>query len=235
VTTISCISRAVIVLLGGLLLLACSRSPDVAYLASDAYYLIANHEIVVPVVAIRGPGHNFDLGGGKTETVQKASDPHTPVKKDTLDLYISQYKYTGELAASIGICPLLKRKWSETWCLGQPNGLLGRLPKQFDLLDRNRLDDLKSHSTVGSERVYDQVKDMAVRPGMTEIGCDARSRFCTAMVEVLPGLLAVWTVWSDETTKVKAEQMAETQGTAIVQFVRRSLGPTEDVTLVNED
>jgi len=32
-----------------------------------------------------------------------------------------------------------------------------------------------------------------------------------------------------------AAQMADSQGTAIVQFVRRAIGPTEDPTLVNED
>ena len=29
------------------------------------------------------------------------------------------------------------------------------------------------------------------QPGVTEIGCDRESRYCTAMVEVLPGLMAV--------------------------------------------
>ncbi len=88
---------------------------------------------------------------------------------------------------------------------------------------------------MGRERVYDQVKDMAMRPGVTEIGCDKQSRFCTAVVEVLPGLLAVWTVWSNEQTGNTAQQMAETEGPAIVQFVRRAIGPTEDPTLVNAD
>ena len=76
---------------------------------------------------------------------------------------------------------------------------------------------------------------MAVKPGMTEIGCDKDFRFCTAMVEVLPGLLAVWAVWSDEKPGSTAEQMADTQGAAIVQFVRRAIGPVEDPTLVNAD
>ncbi len=76
---------------------------------------------------------------------------------------------------------------------------------------------------------------MLLRPGVTEIGCDAQSQFCTAMVEVLPGLLAVWTVWNNEKTGSTAEQMADTQGTAIVQFVRRAIGPAEDPAIVNAD
>ena len=153
---------------------------------------------------------------------------------EKIDLVIREYQYTGEQLASFGICPLLKRKWSQTLCRGQHQGLLSRLPEKFDLLDRSRLD-LLSAFTVGKERQYDQVKDMALRPGVTEIGCDKQSQFCTAMVGVLPGLLAVWTVWSNEKTGSTAEQMANTQGTAIVQFVRRALGPIEDATLVNAD
>lgn len=76
---------------------------------------------------------------------------------------------------------------------------------------------------------------MAIQPGVTEIDCDRQSPFCTAMVEVLPGLLAVWTVSGDPNTGDLAEEVANTQGAAIVQFVRRALGPLEDPTLVNAD
>lgn len=235
-TAISRIGKSTALLvLGGLSLLACSKSPDVTHLASDAHFLIAGHKIVVPIVAIRGVDHTFNIGNGQPDRTKKASNPGAPTKLERLNLQIRQYRYAGELTASAAICPLLKRKWSETWCRGQARGLLGRLPEKFDLLDRSRLDDLKHYRTVGGELAYDQVKDMVIRPSVTEIGCDARSLFCTAMVEVSPGLLAVWTVWSDEKTGHKAEQMAETQGTAIVQFVRRAVGPIEDSTLVDAD
>jgi hypothetical protein len=162
-----------------------------------------------------------------------ASDPTEPMKMEKIDLVIREY--TGQQLASLGICRLLKRKWSQTICRGQHQGLLSRLPAKFDLLDRGSLDLLKSGFTVGKERQYDQVKDMALRPDVTEIGCDKQSQFCTAMVEVSPGLLAVWTVWNNGKTGSTAEQMADTQGTAIVQFVRRAIGPAEDPTLVKAD
>ena len=120
-------------------------------------------------------------------------------------------------------------------CRGQHRGLLRRLPEAFDLIDRDNLDSLKNHWTIGKERRYDQIKDMAIQRAVTEIGCDRESQFCTAMVEVLPGLLAVWTVWGDEKIARTADQMAEAQGAAIVQFVRRALAPTEDPTLVDAD
>jgi hypothetical protein len=214
--------------------------PDVRFLASDAHFMIGGQHIVIPVVAMRQFDHTFTLARGRSESVKdklqtKAIDPTEPMKMEKIDLLIREYQYTGEHTASRGICPLLKRKWSETLCRGQHRGLLSRLPEKFDLLDRDRLDLLKSEWTVGREQRYDQVKDMALQPGVTEIGCDRHSRFCTAMVEVLPGLLAVWTVWSDEKTGGTAEQIADTQGAAIVQFVRRAIGPLEDPTLVNTD
>jgi hypothetical protein len=225
----------------GLALPGCSpSSPDVPFLASDAHFMIGGQHIVIPVVAMRQPDHIFNLtrtpsANVKEELETKASDPTDPMKMEKIDLLIRQYQYTGEHLASLGICPLLKRKWSQTLCRGQHQGLLSHLPEKFDLLDRDRPAVLKSYFTVGNERQYDQVKDMALRPGVTEIGCDTQSQFCTAMVEVLPGLLAVWTVWSNEKTGSTAQQMADTQGTAIVQFVRRAIGPAEDPTLVDAD
>jgi hypothetical protein len=222
----------------------CSESPsppDVQFLASDTHFSVGGQHIVIPAVAIRGPDHTFDLGRRRPEKSLKerlkleASDPSNPMKTDKLDLLIRQYQYTGAHPASENICPLLTRKWSQSLCRGQHRGLLRRLPEKFDFLDRLKLDLLRNHWTVGKERKYDQVKNMAIQPGLTEIGCDRESRFCTAMVEVLPGLLAVWTVWSGGTTGVTAEEMAHTQGVAIVQFVRRALGPAEDPTLVNAD
>jgi hypothetical protein len=70
---------------------------------------------------------------------------------------------------------------------------------------------------------------------VSQIGCDQHSPYCTAIAEVMPDLLAVWTVWNDEKTGSTAKQMALTQGTAIVQFVRHGLGPAEDPTLMNLD
>lgn len=223
---------------------ACSDSPatpDVQYLASDLHLMVGGHRITVPAVALRGLGHTFDLNRQRPEKSLKetlklaASDPDHPMTMDKLDLVIRQYQYTDESLASLDICPRLKRTWSQVQCRGQQRGLLKRLPEQFDLLDRGKLDLLKNHWTVGRERKFDQVKDKSVELGVTEIGCDRQSPYCTAVVEVLPGLLAVWTVWDDEKSGITAKEMARMQGASIIQFVRRSLGPTEDPTLVDAD
>jgi hypothetical protein len=230
------------IVLSALGVTACSPpTPDVQFLASDLHYMIGGQHIVVPAVALRGPGHTFDLNPQRPkqslkETLKlEASDASRPMTKDSLALVIQQYQYTGETNASIEICPRLKRVWSQRQCRGQQRGLLKRLPKDFDLLDRGKLDQLKNHWTVGRERQFDQVKDMAVQRGVTEIGCDREPPYCTAMVEVLPGLVAIWTVWPDRNTGGTARQMADAQGGAIAQFVPRALSPAEDPTLVDAD
>jgi hypothetical protein len=216
-------------------------TPDVRFLTSDFYLVIGGSHITVPAVALRGAGHVFDLNRQRTEKSLKqtldrdARDPNHPMRMDKIDLVIRQYQYTGESAASIAICQYLQRIWSQVMCRGQQRGLLKRMPEQFDLLDRAKLDLLKNYWTVGGERQFDQVNDKALTLGATDIGCDRHSLYCTAVVEVLPGLLAIWTMERDKKTNDTIEQTAFTQGAAIVQFVQRSLGPVEDPTLVDAD
>ena len=228
-------------LIGGIC--GCPEAPaplDVRFLATDLHFAVGGQHIVIPAVAIGRPEHSFDLNRRRPKRTLKeqlesdASDVDRPMRSDKLDLSIRQYQHFGHSSASRKICTLLTRKWSQSLCVGAHGGLLRRLPQRFQLLDRSKLELLQYHWTVGKERQYDQVKDMELRPGATEIGCDRESRFCTAMVDVLPGLLAVWTVWSDEHTGMTAQKMANEQGTAIVQFVRRALAPVEDPTLVDE-
>jgi len=215
------------------------RAPDVEFLASDLHFRIGGHHLVIPAVAMRGPGHVFDLGASRPEKSlketlkEKAQDPNNPMPMDKLALLITRYQTTGEHLDSLKICPLLSRKWSQALCTGKEGGLLARLPNKFDLMDSDELSLLSNHWTVGKERRHDQIKDLPRQPGQTEIGCDKASSFCTAIVEVMPRLVAVWTVWSDEKTGSTAEQVARSQGTAIVQFVRRALGPVEDTSLAN--
>lgn len=167
--------------------------------------------------------------------MEQAKDPATPAPLDRLAIRIEQYQYYGERTASAGICPLLVRAWAGTLCRGQHKGALQKLPLDFELYDRAKLDLLKNTFTVGKERAYDQVKNFALNLKQTEIGCDQRSRFCKAAVQVHPGLVAVWTVWTSEDNKVTASDMAARQGAAIVQFVTRAIGTTEDVSYASEN
>ena len=227
-----------------ILLAACEEhnnppSPDIPFLTSDGHFMIGGHVITVPMIALRGPDHVFTLSreepakSRKQILMEQASDPHDPMPVDSLALLIHQYEMRDQHGASKEICPPMTRAWAQVVCRGRHKGVLGRLPEKFDLLDRAKLDLLKHHYTVGGEQKYDHVKDMALRPGITEIGCDKTSKFCTAVVETMPSLLAVWTVWDGDGET--AAQMAERQGPAIVEFVRRGIGPIEDKTLATAD
>jgi hypothetical protein len=209
--------------------------PDVPFLSSDGYFSIGGHRIVVPMVALRGPDHVFTLTREKPAKSRKeilqeqATNPDHPMIVDSLDLAIRQYQYTGEYGISMTICPRLTRLWAQLMCRGEHTGVLQHLPERFDLLDRAKLDILKTHSVANGRTKYDRVSGMALRLGDTEIACEQSPDSCTAVVETQPGLLAVWTVWSSEGET--AEHMAQRQGPAIVEFVRRGIGPIEDKTL----
>jgi hypothetical protein len=223
---------------------ACSEEnnppkPDIPFLTSDGHFLVGGQHIVVPMIALRGPEHVFALSREKPAKTSKevlkerATDPRSPMLADSLSLLVHQYEMRDQHGASTEICPSLTRLWAQVVCRGQQKGVLKRVPEKFDLLDGTKLSLLKSRYTVGGEQEYDHVRKMPLRPGVTEIACDKDSKFCTAAVEAKPGLLAIWTVWSGEDQT--AAEMAAAQGAAIVQFVRRAVGPVEDKTLTTTE
>jgi hypothetical protein len=223
-------------------LVACSKEPaalDPALLASDVSFNIGGHKVVVPVVTVRGPDAVFSLGRREpnplNQMLAKASDPNSPLQVDTLPLAIRPYQSTGERLESSKICPLLTRRWAQAVCRDEQSGILKRLPEKFDLFDRQKIEILKRHLTIGGETEYDHVSGMVLRPGTIEIGCDKASKFCTAAVEALPGLLAIWTVWGTDNADAEARSMAREQASAIIEFVQRAIGPSEDVTLLTAD
>jgi hypothetical protein len=236
------VRRAITILMIQLWAAGCSDeppAPNVDFLASDAHFLVASYHIVVPIVALRGPGEVFTIGDklvSDSETLKtKAADPNNPMPVDSIALGIYEYKYVRERNESVKICPLLKRHWAQRVCRGDYNVALKLLPETFDLIDRNKVERLKNRGTAGGENQYDQVKDMSLRLGVAEIGCDKASKFCTSAVATLPNLIAVWTVWSDENTGESASQMSNRQGAALTEFVRRAIGPIEDDTFALAD
>lgn len=215
-------------------------APDVEFLASDFYVSIGGHHLVIPAVAMNRPEreHVFDAAGQRLkqnlkETLKaEARDPEKPMPMDRLRLHIAQYNTTGEHLDSLKICALLSRKWSQALCTGQQGGLLSSLPRLFDLADADKLASL--YSWINNQgRQRKQIEDLDPSIGQAEIICGKPPEVCMAIVEVMPRLAAVWAVWGDENTGSTAEQVARMRGAAIVQFVRRALGPVEDTSLAN--
>jgi hypothetical protein len=219
---------------------ACSDEPsppDVDFLVLDGEFEIAGHWITVPIVALQA-AERFTVGDksrqyGRKDLEEQAINRGLPMRVDHLDLAISLYGSTGEFGVSMQICPRLTRLWAQLVCRGEQKGMLKRLPASFSLVDRAKLDVLKRRGVSGGGTQYDHVRDMQLRPGVTEIACDKDAKFCTAVVEPLPGLIAVWTVGSNE--RETAAQRAQDQGPAIIEFIRRAIGRTEDKTLATAD
>src|ERR671910_2249340 len=60
-------------------------APNVEFLASDAHFLVAGHHIVVPIVALQGPGQVFTIGhkmsnNQSKDLKAKAADPNNPMR-----------------------------------------------------------------------------------------------------------------------------------------------------------
>jgi hypothetical protein len=211
--------------------------PDVDFLVRDGEFEIAGHAIIVPIVALSN-AERFTLADKSRDSWRKdleeqAINGGIPMRVDNLDLAIRLYGTTGEFGVSLQICPRLTRLWAQLVCRHEQKGMLKRLPESFSIVDRAKLDVLKTRWVNGGGTQYDQVKDMQLSSGNAEIACDSDGKICTAVVEPLQGLLAVWTVGNREGET--ALQGAERQGTAIVEFVKRAIGRTEDKTLATAD
>ncbi|ACF01516.1 conserved hypothetical protein [Rhodopseudomonas palustris TIE-1] len=208
--------------------------PDVSFLASDAHFMVGGQHLIVPAVALSRFHCVECLEPHRLEKskayLQEASDPAKPMPARILDVSILRYRDITERSSTPDICPLLTRQWSKAVCRGQTKGILGRLPQSINLRDRT----LGKKTTSGVEQGADRRND-GMRPVAAEVHCDVDAKSCDARIEALPGLLAVWTVWNDERTGTTASEMADRQGLAIVEFVRRAIGPVEDATLLQAE
>lgn len=212
-------------------------------LASDAYLKVGDLDIVTPIVSLLEPTYayshyTFSLGISASnkklllEERQKfknlSAQSETAPKLDRVQILIRQYQYTGERLSSQGICPLLKRDWARYFCKGEYLEIMHQLPEKFYIIDKNRIDLFNSHYTVGQENVADQIRKLDVNSVKANISCDEDGKFCTAIIPTSPNTLAVWTVWSSDTTVKSAQQMALSQGKAIVAFVEYAISSKPD-------
>ena len=106
--------HAFALILASIAIAACTEQPsppDVPYVSSDAYFEIAGHPFVLPVVAI--PNMSRDSIEGHARNSDK------PFRVDRLQLQILRYGTYGEFLASREICPRLTRRWSQDLCRGE--------------------------------------------------------------------------------------------------------------------
>jgi hypothetical protein len=198
--------------------------PDPSFYAADAHFEIGGKHLVLPVHVLTGRSQVFGPGYGAyegfRETIEgKTRDAARPFRLNKLALRIESYILSGKGRDESRLCRLLSPRWQVLCEQGNAN-LAGQLPFTFDVYDRNHLVLLKHSSTVGKENRFDQLRQLTLEPGKTEVACDQGSQFCTAAVEVLPGVVSVWTVWNDPEKQQTARQMARPQGAALVEFFK---------------
>src|SRR4051812_13514970 len=98
-------------------------APEVEFLASDAFFTIADQRVVVPFVALSSvsplpdggaPGPDVALTDARIKAIAGRPDAAAPAAAVTIT--IREYQFYGEHAASLAICPRLSRKWSQYMC-----------------------------------------------------------------------------------------------------------------------
>jgi hypothetical protein len=199
--------------------------PDVAYLATNGHFIVGDRLIVVPFVAVESV-----MAWESSELSQLSPDDHErllelagnstkPLKVRKMRLQFSSYGTFGEFGISKKICPLLSVEWAISLCYGKKPGELKNLPDSLEILDRSVAKENVNTTTVGGEERSNQLSKMKFRISQTEVVCDLNSHFCTSAVAVSPGLLAVWSVWSEEKQRETAQEMGLRQGKAIYWFL----------------
>lgn len=211
---------------------------DVAEYASSAHFTIADVHIQVPLVAVTDyrrlnpPTHSpdnrpkSDYAEEKRAFVSEASDPSTPSVKRELRIAIDSYGTHGEVAASSGICPKLRRRWATAVCADSRSPLQRALPRDFYLADANFIG-----QRAASKTRRDQLARMDVSSPVATYTCDPAPQdhhyICTAAVLIEGQLVAWWPFFAtkgDESAPYKVEQ----QGQAIQALVRFGMSGEED-------
>lgn len=211
-------------------------APDVAFLTSDAHFVVADQPVVLPVVALRSVSTLADHGGStpapdvapaaaKDWLSAVAGQAATPARAAAVGVTIAEYRNHGGRGAARDVCPRLSRKWAQYLCRGDRIGVLADLPEQFELVDRQHLDRFQEQRTAGGERRADQLATMELVSGQPDVVCDRAAVACTAAVALSETVVAVWTVAglpADE-----AEEAGRRQGAAVLTFVRNAIGARE--------
>ncbi|QIJ74062.1 hypothetical protein GU700_05390 [Methylobacterium sp. NI91] len=231
----------------GLTLSACDEdgtrpAPDVHRLAANVHVSIAEHNLVLPFIALeeyayRGP--SFSLNPERdTQQASRAADtllreaatPDHPRLFSSLAIVVRPYGLNDFDTRQITLCPLLTREWSRSVCDNPGAAVLQALPvNRFRLVD---LREAQKHlNCVGEDRPRNPVPST---PRQATIVCRAKvypvgeNDFHTAAVRISGELGALWTVWGHGQFVETAEAMTKREGEAIVALVQHALGPAEN-------
>jgi hypothetical protein len=221
---------------------------QIELLASDAHVLVGGVSLVAPFAALPDytvTGASFSLDKQRDDEIARerltvfrkaTSDSRTPAWVDMLKISVRVYGANDSGQGIDRVCPRLTRRWSKSICEDSRAPILQTVPHRFYLIDQTNSDAFRGHSTIGGERISDQLRSMHLQTGSASIVCDktvpSRTRFCTAAILIEGRLAAVWSVWDGEVET--SSQRADREGKAVTAFVLHALRPAENFPVLFE-
>jgi hypothetical protein len=220
---------------------------DVKRLSTDVHVAIAQHNLVLPFIALEDYAYrhqSFSLNregdsehalSAASKLLRDASDPNHPLAFDSLSVVVRTYGWNDFDTSQIQVCPLLTREWARSVCDNPWAAIQQALPgDRFSLVDLRRLqiDDPR-----GPAKCIDKGKPrrpLPQSPGEAVMVCEKlvyggdSDEFHNAVIRIDGDLGALWTVWQHGQNGETVEAMTESQGKAIVAFVEYALGSNED-------
>ena len=220
---------------------------DVKRLSTDVHVAIAQHNLVLPFIALEDYAYrhqSFSLNregdrehalSAASKLLRDATDSKHPLAFDSLSVVVRTYGWNDFDTSQIRVCPLLTRDWARSVCDNPWAAIQQALP-----VNRFRLVDLRSLQIDDPRRpgqCFNNGKPHKPLPqsaGEAVMVCESsdyegnKNRFHSAVVRIDGDLGALWTVWQYEKNDETAEAMTEREGKAIVAFVRNALGESED-------
>lgn len=217
-------------------------APDVNRLAADVHVTIAEHNLVLPFIALEeyanggpsftlNPERDMQQASRAADTLlREAATPDHPKLFSSLSIVVRPYGFNDFDMRQLALCPLMTREWSRSVCGNLGAAVLQALPvNRFRLVD---LREVQEHSNCIDEmRPRTPVPST---PGQATIVCRekvyplGKNEYHTAAVRISGELGALWTVWGHGQFAETAEAMTKRESEAIVAFVKHALGPAEN-------
>jgi hypothetical protein len=215
-------------------------------LASDVHVSVADHQVVLPFVALNDYGaiQSFSLNRRRegaahadaiSEFVREAGSPASPKSFDRLSIEIQTYGWNDADIQQRKICQMLTREWARSVCGNPWSAVQQALPRRFELVDLSRARfETPEPRTPRCAKNGTPRRAFPARPGETVILCELEifggkpGKNYVAIVRIDRYLGAAWSVWNGDQLGENAEAMAARQGKIIGAFVRYGVGGRED-------
>jgi hypothetical protein len=220
---------------------------DVKLLSTDVHVAIAQHNLVLPFIALEDYAYrhqSFSLNregemenavSAANKLLRDAADSKLPLVFDSLSVVVQTYGWNDFNTSQRQVCPLLTREWARSVCDNPWAAIQQALPvNRFRLVDLRRLQIDDPHLPGQCVNNGKPRRPLPQSTGEAVMVCESsdydgnKDRFHSEVVRIDGDLGALWTVWQYRKDDETAEAMTEREGKAIVAFVQNALRESED-------